>query len=63
MATLCAKIELLDDQDRVIVTEWAYGNTERAVDAAAGALRRQLEIEYEDDYPGCNGIIGRTVKA
>jgi hypothetical protein len=63
MAALCAKVELYDAEDRVIVTEYAYGNTKAAVDAAAGALRRSLENEYEESHPGCNGIISKTVKA
>ena len=60
---LAAKVTLYDEKDRVIVTDYAYGNTKRTVDAAAGALRRQLEIEHEEMHPGCNGVISRTVKA
>lgn len=63
MARLAAKVELYDDHDRVIVTDYAYGNTEATVSAAAGALRNQLEREYEESHPGCNGIISKTVRA
>lgn len=62
MAALRAKVELLDADDRVIKIEYAYGNTRAAVDAAAGALRRQLENEYEESHPGCNGIVYSAVK-
>ena len=63
MAALCAKVEALDAEDRTIETDYAYGNTQAAVNAAAGALRRQMENAYEETHPGVNVIIGRTVKA
>ena len=63
MAALCAKVELYATDGRVIVTDYAYGNTKGAVDAAAGALRRTLEYAYEESHPGCNGIIHKTRKA
>ena len=52
-----AKVTLYDERHEVIVTDYAYGNTKRTCDAAAGALCNQLE----DEHDGSNGIVGRAV--
>lgn len=55
-----AKVTLYDEHDNEIDSDYAYGNTKRACDAAAGAIRRDMENVHEDEHPGCNGIIGKT---
>lgn len=63
MAALACKVELRDVEDRVVVTDWAYGNTGPTVKAAAAALARSLENEHTETHPGCHGVVGRIKKA
>ena len=57
MASLSAKVELLDKDGRVIETDYAYGNSKRTVATAALSLLRQMR----NDHPNAGeGKIGRT---
>jgi hypothetical protein len=54
-----AEVTCYGPDDEVLDKDTAFGNTESACGAAAGALRRQMENEHEEG----NGIIGATVRA
>lgn len=63
MAALTKKVEVMDAEGRVIATEWAYGNTQETVSAAAESLARQLRCEHSDSLGFLVTVrLGRAVK-
>jgi hypothetical protein len=62
MAFFKIRVELLDADGRVVETDWANGNTDRTVKAAAEALGNQMQSAHDDTHPVTTVRLGRRVK-